>query len=434
MADSVRQKGDRLEYDIGDNTYAIPRSAVEHIDIGGASAGPNAAVPPIEVQQPSVQSGISQAVNPFSGPITPDALQQIEQLHDPLVLASALLSIARDEQKHGNLGDAREHLERALGLFPNDPALLAQYVFTLLQSEKTAVAVSYAEQACRQAPDSPDVHALLGLAYFKNNRTPEAIVEWKRSLELKEDPKIQALLAKAQREAAAQADYREQGSAHFSLRYEGQQSSDDFRRQLLNTLEGHYNDLVNQLGVMPRDPIAVVLYTNRAFFDVTQAPAWSAAVNDGKLRIPVEGVTTVSAEMSRILKHELAHSFIAQASGGHCPTWLHEGLAQMLEPRTAASYRPALARLYMENHALSLRSLDDGFLKFSVHDAGVAYAESLAITEYIRDTYGIGSLTAILQRLNQGQTVDAAMRGAIHSDQQGLEDEFFQRLVHDYGR
>ncbi len=431
-ADSVRQNGDKLEYDIGENTYAIPRSSVERVETGNSAVSSSAASS-IEIPPPAVQSAIGSAVNPFSGPITPEALQQIERLNDPLALATALLAMARDEQKHGNLADAREHLERALELFPNDPALLAQYVFVLLQGEKAAVAIKFAEQACREAPDSPDVHALLGLAYFKDNRSREAVAEWKKSLQLKDDPQVRQLLAKAQRELAAEGDYRELASAHFSLRYEGQQTSQDFRKQLLNTLEGHYNDLVVELGVMPRDTVSVVLYTNQAFFDVTQTPAWTAALNDGKLRIPVEGLTSVSPGMSRILKHELAHSFISQASGGRCPHWLHEGIAQMVEPRSAASYKPALAKLYKENHALPLRSLDEGFMQLSAHDAGVAYAESLAITEYIRDTYGIASLTTILQRLNQGQTVDAAMRSAIHSDQQGLEDEFFQKLTHDYG-
>src|SRR5262249_48945129 len=32
QADSVRETGERVEYDIGDNTYAIPKSSVDHID------------------------------------------------------------------------------------------------------------------------------------------------------------------------------------------------------------------------------------------------------------------------------------------------------------------------------------------------------------------------------------------------------------------
>src|SRR5712671_3992912 len=36
LADHVRENGNRCEYDIGEDTYAIPRSSVERIEAGGA--------------------------------------------------------------------------------------------------------------------------------------------------------------------------------------------------------------------------------------------------------------------------------------------------------------------------------------------------------------------------------------------------------------
>ena len=38
VADSVREKGNRYEYDIGDDSYAIPKSSVDHIEAGGMPA------------------------------------------------------------------------------------------------------------------------------------------------------------------------------------------------------------------------------------------------------------------------------------------------------------------------------------------------------------------------------------------------------------
>ena len=66
--------------------------------------------------------------------------------------------------------------------------------------------------------------------------------------------------------------------------------SKSFRRDLLATLDADYDDLVRDLGYSPRNNIAVTLYTQQAFFDVTRAPSWSGAINDGKLRIPVSGM------------------------------------------------------------------------------------------------------------------------------------------------
>ena len=89
-----------------------------------------------------------------------------------------------------------------------------------------------------------------------------------------------------------------------------------FARQILAALESDYDDLARDLGTPPRDNIFVTLYTEQAFFDVTHAPAWAGAINDGKLRIPVSGLSSVTPELAHVLKHELAHSFIASCPAG----------------------------------------------------------------------------------------------------------------------
>ena len=43
--------------------------------------------------------------------------------------------------------------------------------------------------------------------------------------------------------------------------------------------------------------------------------------------------------LSRILKHELTHSFLYQKTQGRCPTWLQEGVAQWMEGRRGGGTR-----------------------------------------------------------------------------------------------
>jgi len=174
------------------------------------------------------------------------------------------------------------------------------------------------------------------------------------------------------------------------------------RRQIVEALETHYNELVGELGITPRDSISVSLYTNQAYFDVTQAPAWSAALNDGKLRIPVEGLTGITSSLSQVLKHELAHSFIREITRNRCPAWLNEGIAQEVEARSTSSYGSRLARLYAAQRQVPLSALEGGWTNLSSAEASLAYAEGLAAVEYIRDTYGMSDVTRILKRLGEG--------------------------------
>jgi len=303
----------------------------------------------------------------------------------------------------------------------------------LVRSGNPAGALSYAQRSARASPDSPDAYTVLGFVEFSNDRTKDAIRAWKRSLELRPDPVVEQYLAKAQREVTTEADFSQRESSHFTLHYEGKQTAEQLRREIIATLESQYNDLARELGVAPRASIPVTLYTEQAFFDVTHAPSWSGAVNDGKLRIPISGLISVTPDLARVLKHELAHSFVNQASGGRCPTWLNEGIAQAVEPKSLGSDGRRLAALFRAQQAIPYNVLEVSFLRFSAIQAAVAYDESLAAVQYIAETYGMSDVERILERLSQGSSSEAALRATIHSDYGQLEAEVGKFLASRYG-
>jgi len=274
---------------------------------------------------------------------------------------------------------------------------------------------------------------MLGYAQFASDRTREAVASWKHSLELRPDSTVQQFLAKAQREEHVETDFAQRESSHFVVHYEGKQTSETLRGQIVAVLESDYDDLVRDLGTPPRDNILVTLYTEQAFFDVTHAPTWSGAINDGKLRIPISGLNSMTPELARVLKHELAHSFINYLSGGRCPPWLHEGIAQLLEPKNLGSDGRQLARLFKLQHNIPLNILEGSFMRFSGVEAYAAYAESLAAVSYINDSYGMGDIQRILQLLSQGSSTEAALRATIHSDYGQLETELGTYLTDKYG-
>src|SRR5581483_8754112 len=211
------------------------------------------------------------------------------------------------------------------------------------------------------------------------------------------------------------------------------ETTEALRGQILTVLEADYDDLVRDLGMPPRDNILVTLYTETAFFDVTHAPSWVGALNDGKLRIPVSGLTSVSPELARVLKHELAHSFIMKLSGGRCPPWLNEGIAQFLEPKNLGSDGHQLALLYKAQQNIPFNVLEGSFVTFSGAKAYVAYAESLAAVSYINDSYGLSDVQRILERLSQGNSTEAALRATLHSDYGQFEMDLGRYLADKYG-
>ena len=438
-ADHVRENGPRVEYDLGDNSYAIPKASVEKIESGGlppeyASSAATKQdipvfVPPDNVKnEAEVSGGLVK-----DSQVDADALAAIEQQGNPARSAAAYFYAGKYEFEHGNMNKARTYFDTALRFDGQNPTILNYYASLLVRTGNAREAVSYAQRAVQAAPGSPDTLAVLGYTQYAADHTKEAIQAWKKSLQIRPDTNVKALLDKAERDASAEADFSQQETHHFTFRYEGNTTSESFRRQLMATLESQYDDLVRELGTAPYSSIPVVLYTGQGFFDVTQAPSWTGAVNDGKLRIPVEGLTSVNSELARVLKHELAHSFINQLSGGRCPQWLHEGIAQALEPKSLSSNGRRLAQLYAAQRAIPFNMLETSFMRFSSMEAVLAYDESLAAVQYIDETYGRSDLKRILQRLAEGSSTEAALRSTIHSDYGHLEIEVGKYLVDKYG-
>ncbi len=323
-ADQVRENKDHVEYDLGEDTYAIPKSSVDHIDAGGvapvhAASGAvsgNASAPDITPAAPSFNHEADVAEKVIrDGKVDSDALSGMAETGNSELAATAYFLAGKHESDHGNFPQAKHYYESALGFQPDNATLLIYYAATLMRTGHAAEALSYAQHAASIAPDSPDAIAMLGFVQFASDHTPDAIRSWKKSLALRPDATVSQYLARAERESTAEADFSQRESSHFNLHFEGKDTSETFRRDLLVTLDSEYDDLVRDLGYSPHNNIAVTLYTQQTFFDVTRAPSWTGALNDGKLRIPVSGVRSVTPELARVLKHELTHSFVSQMSG-----------------------------------------------------------------------------------------------------------------------
>lgn len=440
-ADRVREGADHVEYEVGDDSYAIPKSLVERIETGGtvpAHASPAGGAQPHELPAfvpadslPNNSTLIKKIIP--GGSVDEDALAELEKTGDAQTIAAGYFLAGKHELEHEDFPAAHKYLDTALRFDGQNPTILNYYAALLVRTGNATEALPYAERAVRAAPDSPDTLTVLGYVQYASDHEQDAIRSWKRSLELRPDANVKSLLAKAERDSAAQSDYSEHESNHFILHYEGSKTSDSLREQVLATLETDYDDLVHQFGAGPRSSIPVVLYTDQAFFDVTQAPSWTGAVNDGKLRIPVQGLTSITPELAHVLKHELAHSFINQLSAGRCPQWLNEGLAQAAEPK-ALTNGARLAELFRAQQEIPLNALEGNFMRFSGPEATLAYDESLATVQYIQDSYGMSDLQRILGKLGEGSSTEAALRATIHSDYAQLEAEVGKYLLSKYGQ
>src|SRR5713101_7152775 len=319
----------------------------------------------------------------------------------------------------------------ALTYAPDNLVMLLDVAYLHLRRSEYKQALDYLQRAQRVGPDNPDVPKLTGWAYYGMSKLRQAVAEWERALRLKPDAEVQAALDKAKRDQQEEENYRENESSHFTLRYSGE-AEPQLAREVLRALEMHFSAIESELGYTPPEPIGVILYTQQAFADITRAPGWAGALNDGRIRVPVQGLKQLTPELSRVLKHELTHSFVRQKTRGHAPTWIQEGLAQWMEGKRGGEMAGALVQVYDAKQRMSLGDLEGSWLQLSSGAAAYAYAWALANVEYIVQVDGMTDMEHILDRLAGGSTAEAALRQVLRSDYEELMQSTAQYLHKTY--
>ena len=439
------EEGDKVRYETSAGQLTLPKSIVDHIERGGvidvhgagkeatqlAITPPAAAVtlPGDEIARGAVHDGSID--REFIAKLEEEARSGANVSGQRAAMAHH--AAAQFELSRGDYEHALQEERTALTFAPEQATLLMNVAYLHLRRSEYKQALDELDRAKRVEPESPDVHKLAGWAYYGLNKIGEAVAEWKRALALRKDPEVQAALEKAQRDLQEEQNYGENESGHFTLRYSGA-AQPALARDVLRVLEAHFRKIESELDYTPPDPIGVVLYTQDAFVDITRAPAWVGALNDGRIRVPVEGLSNVSPELSRVLKHELTHSFLTQRTHGRCPVWLNEGLAQWMEGQRSGENGAVLLQIYNAGHAIPLSRLEGSWLHMNGDTARYAYGWALANIEYIVATGGMVDIERILDRIGAGMPTETALREVLHSDYNDLMQSTADYLRKSYGR
>jgi tetratricopeptide (TPR) repeat protein len=457
IALSAVEEGDKIKYLTSAGELSLPKSIVDRIEKGGAvslggspgAEAVNLTIAPSAMESIGITTDVQQSAV-HNGTIDREYIAKLESAArsgERQAKWSAAMGhhlAANFELAHGDMEHALVDARTALTYAPEEPVLLMNVSYLLLRRSEFKESLDYLERARRFAPDNPDVPKLEGWAYYGLNKLDQAVAEWKRALTMRPDKEVQVALDRALADKNEEEGYKENESSHFKLRYSGA-AAPALARDVLRTLENHFSAIESELNFTPPESIGVILYTQDAFSDITKAPAWAGALNDGRIRVPVQGLVSVDAELSRVLKHELTHSFIAQKTLSACmglkascairaPTWIQEGLAQWMEGKRSGEDAEVLQQIYSQGRAIPLGRLEGSWMNMAGDTARYAYAWALANTEYIVQTDGMGDMERILDRIGAGMATEAALKEVLHSDYDDLMQSTVEYLKKNYGR
>lgn len=442
VAAITHQDSKQIFYELGQGEVAIPRSLIDRIEKSSSREGDTAQDNRARGMPLPPPPGVETALSSDSPVIRDGAVDEAYLLHVDDEFARNPTPenrnrLKRDYQeaalfqtRHGDPEAGIQKYRHALRVVPEDLALTLGLGYLLITQNHYLEALDLLLPASDRYAQSADVHMLLGSVFYGQENLDQAIAEWKKALAISDNPRLRAAVAKAEKEQTIAASYQELRSEHFLLRYEGT-VPEAFSGEVLKTLDAVFLELERDLDFYPSEAIVVLLYPNQAFRDITRLPDWVGAVNDGKVRVPVSGLTTMTPDVARVLKHELTHSFVRLITLGRCPTWFNEGLAQLEEGGTTAGLGSQLARSFSALPAYS--ALEGSFMGLPTHLAALAYAKSLAALEYLRDTQGLGEIRRLLKALPATPNFNTLLQDELRSSYPSFEQDVAGYVVKRYG-
>lgn len=344
-------------------------------------------------------------------------------------LATIHLREGYSKLKKREYHEAIPDLEEAVRLDGENPDSyigLGLAYYRIKDTDKALEALEKAQNLSQGMNSSNAVtHKLLGEIYYEKDDLDKALKHWEKALILDPgDHDLRRRFHKASREFETHRGFNRETTRHFKVQYEGGEQSETGRK-IVNILEDAYSQIGGELSYYPRKELTVILYSNQQFRYVTDGPAWSSGIYDGKIRVPIGGLTGDEPVLRQILFHEFTHSLVHSITE-RCPTWLNEGLAQYFEGRDKNMAGKVMKELYKRKAIVSLELLEGSFLRLNKNQADLVYTESFSAVSYMAERYGIYRVKELLLELSRGNSIDDSFRSALYIPYKEFEKDWMR--------
>ncbi len=397
---------DMVYYKIDGGVLGFPRSVVDRIEKKAPPPGMKAA--------PAPPGASREDSSPVAAPLPEPAALLTAPMYKE---ANAALESGDYERAAAILETLKEN--------DDDARLALGYARARLQEWKAALAALQPLESSRS--DDAMLHYAIGLCQYNLGKDEWAIRSFRRSVELNGPADAKDRLVRLERQSGALKGDVKRWS-HFVLKSDAPQG-EKVVSDIMELLERAYDEDQRALGHAPREDILVTLTSGRNFFDITGAPEWAGGTNDGRIYLPIGGLVVVDDMVKRIVRHELAHSFIHSLTKRNIPVWLNEGLAMHLSGESLDQRIPELAAQKAYSGLIPLSSLVSSFQHLSGPAATLAYSESLLLVTSLLDAYGMSEMTRLLRMLGEGVPFDEALRARYHLTQEELQQQAWDLLA-----
>jgi tetratricopeptide (TPR) repeat protein len=350
----------------------------------------------------------------------PKALSQLQDAHrnypyDEVIkrnLATGYVLAGQKLLGIGQFTDAAEYFFRSTELYPDNADFRLYHGIALTGLKKYDYATIELERARGLSGENKAYLYHLGRVKYETGNLADAVELWEKALAVDPgDATLRTLVEKTRRELVVEDKMTKGYSGRFNLSYDVAAQA-AFADDILQALEDAYNRVGSLLNHYPEARVPVLIYTQKSFKDLIKGPEWSGGLYDGKIRLPIGGITNITPAVRTVLYHEYAHVVIFELTRGNCPMWLNEGIAEYAGRTQQNSSLQAMAIAERQEKLLSLGQLEKSFTGLTTREAAIAYEQSYSLVNFMVSAYGWHKVNDLLRALGKGLQAEAAFTEA----------------------
>jgi hypothetical protein len=338
-------------------------------------------------------------------------------------------------------GSAAADYRKAMGLYPAETGYGLHLAQLLLQRYELARSETVLRDLLESAPEGEDpegedqgpIWLMLGDCLNLSDRLSEAADAYMTASTSSDEDTVRLAAAAGERNARqleVEEDYVTDTTPSFILRYPATSGGPSYGVRLVNVLEAARAEVCAHLDYFPRQKITVVLYPPDDFRAATGTHDWVAGLFDRKIRLPIADVDGDVKAIQAAFRHEFTHLIVSEIAP-RCPTFVNEGLAQVLEHGRGQGMGRLVAELDRNGGRDNLPHIEDLPATFvEIRDAREvrrAYLLSYAFVDHVVRHHGMGAVLAWMRELNAYPLDEAYQRAVGRSLAQ--EEVQFRQLV-----
>jgi len=332
--------------------------------------------------------------------------------------------------KEGKYAEATSLLQTAVGLKPENMVLRSNLGMALYRDNRRAEALDEFRAVAVAEPKNALARKMCGMLYYWKGQMGDALSELKAASELAPtDKETLEVLKKVESEYIVEKDFDVDSHVNFTVSFDG---DSDYRigREVIDALQAAWSRVGSDLNFYPSEKIAVVIYTNRQFRDLLDKPKNVGGLYDGKIRVPVGGIDTERdrERLRKALAHEYAHGAVHFLTHNRCPLWFNEGIAEYMSETWTPDKQAHLLQARDSGRLFPLESLSAALRDSSSPRIRLAYIQAMSVVQFIASRYGVYNLRRILDRIDEGDDIEEALRRSINIGMKQLEEEWRKSL------